>query len=352
MESAVTATLVQPPAANMRRGAAAAVALPIAYHGRLYEPDRYPDVKDPCAVFDGKQWHLFGTGCLGEAGAEILHCTAPTMSGPWKEEPPPLLLGVDHIASHCAPGVVAEGGRLHLFLQEEFNVLGGRIEHLVSDDGGATFVLHRTALRSSAKFGEAGVYDPDPAIVGGRRYLVYAAMSVVGQPDLYLARSRTGTWDGPWARLGCILDHARVPCHNQVGTEDYEWGLEGPQLLDLPGGGVLLTAVCFLPDLPRGHRQRLLLAVAENVDGPYVVLGAAVDPAGVGMRGENGHGTAVLDGDGLIHLVYQERAGDGLPWRIMRATTEPAAVRVALGEARSARKFLDQEDVTELALPA
>lgn len=88
-------------------------------------------------------------------------------------------------------------------------------------------------------------------------------MSVVGQPDLYLARSRTGSWDGPWDRLGCILDHARVPGHNQIGTEDSERGLEGPQL-ELPG--------------PRG-------------------------------TGQKGHGTAVLGEDGPIHLVYQERAG-------------------------------------------
>ena len=328
------------------------VALPLSYHGPLYEPRLYPDVKDPSPVFDGSRWHLFGTGCLLGGGVEIMHCTAPAMSGPWREEAPPALLGVDHIIHACAPGVVAEGRRLHLFLQEKFNVLGGRIEHLVSDDAGATFVRTGTALRSNAKLAEAGIYDPDAAEVGGRRYLVYAAMSVVGQPDLYLARSRSRSWNGPWARLGCILDHARVPCHNQVGTEDYEWGLEGPQLLELPGGGVLLTAVCFLPDRPPGHRQRLLLAVAEKATGPYIVLGAAVDPGGSDTQGENGHGTAVLDRDGLVHLVYQERAGDGMPWRIMRATTPPEAVRAALADARSALKFLDQPDPAALARPA
>ena len=130
-----------------------------------------------------------------------------------------------------------------------------------------------------------------------------------------------------------------MPCHNQVGTADYEWGLEGPQLLELPGCGVLLTAVCFLPDRPPGHRQRLLLAVAEEVTGPYVVLGAAVEPSRAGGAGENGHGSAVLGHDGLIHFVYQERAGDGLPWRILRATTEPAAVAAALAAARPAERL-------------
>jgi hypothetical protein len=328
------------------------VPLPLTYHGLLYEPRQYPDVKDPCVVFHGGRWHLFGTGCGAPGGATLFHCTAPAMSGPWHEEPRPLLQGVDRIRNHCAPGVVAEGGRLHLFLQEEFNVLGGHIEHLVSDDGGASFVRAGTALRSDPSRGEAGIYDPDAADIGGRRYLAYAAMTVVGQPDLYLATSRSRSWAGPWTRLGCILDHARVPCHNQLGTEDYEWGLEGPQLLELPGGGVLLTAVCFLPDRPAGHRQRLLLAVADDVTGPYVVLGAAVQPSGPGGTGENGHGTAVVDQDGLVHFVYQERAGDGLPWRILHATTEPAAVAAALTEARPSENHTALEDLTDLARPA
>lgn len=308
--------------------------LPVTYHGLLYEPHRYPDVKDPSPVFDGMQWHLFGTGCLPAGGAEILHCTAPAIGGPWSEQPPPILAGVDHIRLACAPGVVAEGHRLHLFLQQEYNVLGGHIEHLVSDDGGATFLRLRTALRANAGLGEAGVYDPDVAEIGGERYLTYAAMSVPGQPDLYLAWSPNGTWDGPWTRLGCILDHERVPCHNQIGTTEYEWGLEGPQLLEVPGAGILLTAVCFVPDRPPGHRQRLLLAVADEVRGPYVVLGPAVQPGGPGGVGENGHGTSVLGQDGLVHLVYQERAGDGLPWRILRATIDPEALAAAVAAAR------------------
>lgn len=246
-----------------------------------------------------------------------------------------MLRGVEHIRYACAPGISTEGSRIHMFLQHEFNVLGGHIEHLISDDGGASFSRVDTALTSDASVGEAGVYDPDVTEIGGTRYVSYAAMSVVGQPDLYLARSQTGSWDGPWQRLGCILDHAGVPVHNQLGAADYEWGLEAPQLLELPGGAVLMVAVCFLSGRPRGHRQRLLLAVADEAPGPYFVLGAAVQPSGARGRGENGHGTAVLGHDGLIHLVYQERAGEGRPWRILRATTEAAAMVAALAAARS-----------------
>ena len=335
MTSAASAAVRrQPRTSRARRSTQPVAPLPVTYHGPLYEPRRYPDVKDPALAFDGARWHLFASGCRPDRGPEVLHCTAPALEGPWREEPMPVLHGVDHIPYACAPGVVAERSTLHLFLQHEFNVLGGRIEHLVSDNAGADFVRARTALTSDAAVGEAGVYDPDVAEIAGERYLAYAGMSVVGQPDLFLARSTTASWDGPWKRLGCILDHARVPCHNQLGTADYEWGLEAPQLVELPSGGILLTAVCFLPDRPPGHRQRLLLAVAEEACGPYVVLGAAVEPSGPGGAGENGHGCAVLGDDGLVHLVYQERAGDGLPWRIMRATTEPAALAAALEEAR------------------
>jgi hypothetical protein len=333
-------------------GTLPAVPLPITCHGLLYDPKRYPDVKDPSPVFDGARWHLFGTGCGLRTGAELLHCTAPAIEGPWREEASPALHGVERIRYHCAPGVVAEGERLHLFLQEEFDVLGGHIEHLVSADGGATFDRADTALRCAPRRGEAGVYDPDAAEIGGVRYLVYAGMSVVGQPDLYLARSRSRSWAGPWTRLGCILDHARVPCHNQIGSDDYEWGLEGPQLLELPGGGVLLTAVCFLPDRLPGHRQRLLLAVAEEATGPYVVLGAPVQPSGPDGTGENGHGTAVVDDNGVVHLVYQERAGDGLPWRILRATTDAASLRSALENAGSQRDAVDLDELHALARPA
>lgn len=297
----------------------------VVQHGVLYEPQRYPDVKDPSPVFDGERWHLFGTGCGVPGGVEILHLTAPGLDGPWQEHPSPVLHGVDRIRFPSAPGVVAEGNTLHLFLQHDFNVLGGRIEHLVSEDGGATFARSGRGHGSRASAGEAGVYDPDAAVIGADRYLTYAAMSVVGQPDLYLARSRTDSWDGPWERVGCILDHAQVQCHNQRGCAGYEWGLEGPQLLELPGGDVLLTAVCFLPGRPAGHRQRLLLAVAPDPGGPYAVLGTPVEPSGPGGTGENGHGTAVLEG-GSVHLVYQERLGFGEPWRYRRATVDVASL--------------------------
>ena len=305
-------------------------ALPVQHLGVLYDSVRYPDVKDPCPVFDGRHWHLFGTGCGLPHGLEVLHWTAPSLDGPWTELEPAAIVGTDVIPFPSAPGVIAEGRELHLFLQHDFNILGGAIEHFRSEDGGATFVHTDTSVVSVAGTGEAGVYDPDPAEIDGHRYLVYSGMSVIGQPDIYVARSTSGSWAGPWERLGCILCHDDVEFHNQVDDDDYEWGLEGPQLTELPDGTVLLTAACFLRGAPLGHRQRLLLAMADRVTGPYEVFAPIVQPTD--GAGENGHGTAVVDGDQL-RVIYQERAGDGRPWHFRHAVVEIGALGVALAKA-------------------
>jgi hypothetical protein len=298
----------------------------------LFTPRRHPALKDPSPVYAGGRWHLFATGCGLPHGLEVAHATAPALDGPWTECPPAELVGVDMIDDHAAPGVVAEGDRLHLFLQHHFNRLGGDVEHLVSDDGGRSFTREGTALRSSPVHGEHGIYDADPALIDGRPHLVYAAMAVVGQPDLYLARSTSGTWDGPWQRRGCILDHHQVDRHNRIDDDDYEWGLEGPHLLQLPSGAILLTAVCFLRGYPRGNRQRLLVAVADDVAGPYTVIGPIVDPAGPHGSGENGHGAAVLDGDD-VRFVYQELSGPG-SWHLRHA-------RVRVGDLEAARPRIE-----------
>src|SRR3954453_3556942 len=163
--------------------------LSIVPRGPVYVPANHPDVKDPSIVFDGLRWHLFGTGCGLASGLELLHVTAPTADGPWEEQPAVVLVGVDHVLPPAAPGVIAEGEVLHMFLQHDFNILGGSIEHLTSEDGGRTFVLRDTALTSLPGTCEAGVYDPDPAYIDGHPHLAYAAMAAIGQPELFVARS-------------------------------------------------------------------------------------------------------------------------------------------------------------------
>lgn len=302
--------------------------------GPLVEPAGGGHLKDPCPVFDGARWHLYGTGFRADDGVwRASHLTAEGLRGPWSEASPARLEGAD---GGClgAPGVVAgDDGRLHLFAQTHFNALGSSIEHLVSTDGGHTFVRRATAVGPSRlRASEAGVYDGHPALVGGTPWMAYAAFARPGHPDLCLARSRSGTWDGPWRRAGRILAQRDVRAHhNQEGQAGYEWGLEGPQLVELPSGRVLLNAVCFLPDGPPGRRQRVFFAVADEPTGPYRSVGPVLEPPPSGWEaGENGHAAAVL-AEGSLWLFYQARAGEHAPWRWGLAACPLDTLEAALG---------------------
>ncbi len=270
----------------------------------LFHPQSVDDLKDPCPVFDGTLWHVFGSsGTVTTESWKILHATAPDLYGPWTEhEALDLAVNGSGIA---APGVIHECGVFHMFIQTEFMKSGGRCEHAVSNDGFHWVVLN-PAILSLPDTDEDGIYDPHPAIIGGKRYIVYSGMpkfTRVAQPDVYLARSQSDSWFGPWKRLGKILDHLDVPHHNAREHPDYEWGIEGAQLVELPDGRVLLNATCFLPDGPRGSRQRVFFAIADDVQGPYVSVGPVLDP---GEPGENGHSTVMIDG-GKLTLFYQSR---------------------------------------------
>lgn len=279
----------------------------------LFHPEGFDDVKDPCPVFDGRQWHVYGSG--GTVSTEtwrIYHATAPSLEGPWVQQP---LIELDVEGSGvAAPGVIFDGVVFHMFIQTEFMKSGGRCEHLTSDDG-YKWNVQPTAILALPGTGEDGLYDPHPAIINGGKYIVYSAMPKfqhVPQPDVFLARSTSDSWHGPWERLGKILDHEDVYHHNSRVHPDYEWGIEGPQLVQLPDGRVMLNATCFLPDGPRGSRQRVFFAVADRVEGPYRTIGPVLDPS---EPGENGHSTVLVDGDGLT-LFYQSRLRTtGNRWR-------------------------------------
>src|SRR4051812_40072086 len=79
--------------------------------GPLWQESQYRDTKDPCPVFDGKQWHIFGSGGMAVSDDpetretwDLLHATAPAVHGPWTEQPSIVLEGLNglHVA---APGV-------------------------------------------------------------------------------------------------------------------------------------------------------------------------------------------------------------------------------------------------------
>lgn len=306
--------------------------------GPLAECERYSEMKDPCAVFDGTTWHIYGSGIPKEGGRlRVIHIKSPSPLGPWSECGDVTLGGVEAPYA-VAPGVVFDQSdrKFHMAIQEDFTTIGGSIHYLVSEDGDH-FKRVSTLLSPITDTGEAGLYDPHLCDIGGEKYLVYAGMSgviphgrpFIPQPDIYLAKSATGLWAGPWERLGKILDHDDVHWHhNRLDHHDYEWGIEGPQLVGLPDGRVLLNATCFLETGERGTRQRVFFAVAKDVRGPYESVGPVLGP-GDGVEapaweaGENGHASAVVH-EGSVHLFYQARGRrEAAKWRYGVAVFKP-----------------------------
>jgi hypothetical protein len=112
----------------------------------VLQPEGFDDVKDPCPVFDGTEWHLFGSaGTVNNETWKIFHATAPQIEGPWTQHPQ-IDLGLVG-SGVAAPGVVFEDGTFHMFIQTEFMRSGGTCEHLVSPDGFA-WTRQGTALSS------------------------------------------------------------------------------------------------------------------------------------------------------------------------------------------------------------
>ncbi len=287
----------------------------------IFKSDRFRDTKDPCPVFDGENWHIYGSGgSVLEEIWQVLHATAPSLDGPWLEEDPAVLIGLNgpHVA---APGVLFDqkDKLFHMFIQKDFLSLGGTVEYLTSPDG-KIFTCQNTPLSPLPASGEAGLYDPHPAEYGGVKYLVYSGTPevrhlgsrFVSKPDLYIATSLSGEWAGPWQRQGKILDHQDIDWHHnrREDEESYEWGMEGAQIIELPNRHVLLNATCFLPRGDFGTRQRVFFAIAESVVGPYYSIGPIMQVLPGGASGENGHAT-LYSHEGRLYLFYQARSFGG-----------------------------------------
>ncbi|MES2216431.1 MAG: hypothetical protein V4481_04000 [Patescibacteria group bacterium] len=286
--------------------------------GPLFTSTHFKDAKDPCVVFDGVGWHIYGSGgSVSKETWQILHATAPDIEGPWKEEEPVALLGIDgpHVA---APSVYFDqvDCLFHMAVQKDFMSIGGSIEYLVSANG-KTFTRMSTILDPIGGTSEAGLYDPHFSLIGNSRYMAYSGIPAVmtydrpfvPQPDVYLAKSDRNLWSGPWQRVRKILDHEQISWHhNKREHPDYEWGIEGPQLVELPDGSILLNATCFIEEGRRGTRQRVFFAHSLTVDGTYTSLGPVLSERDAEWEsGENGHATVFIK-DTIVYLFYQARS--------------------------------------------
>jgi len=194
-------------------------------------------------------------------------------------------------------------------------MVGGVIDHLTSSDG-VNFYMADVAMRSKKDTFHAGIYDPQPAIINNKKYITYSAFNRKSHANIYLLESISNSWNGPWKHRGLIFSHNDILLqHNHHKSKNYEWGLEGSQLIQLPDNRIVLIGVCFLPSGEFGTRQRLFLATSNKIEGPYYLLcQASVNSTDENIT-ENGHGGMVLI-NGVLNILFQGRSNlTKQPWR-------------------------------------
>ncbi len=65
------------------------VTIDIHKQGPILETKHFGWAKDPCMVFDGSTWHMYGSGTRAEDGnLLLLYSTALEIAGPWTEQEP------------------------------------------------------------------------------------------------------------------------------------------------------------------------------------------------------------------------------------------------------------------------
>ena len=173
-------------------------------------------MKDPCPVFDGRMWHLFGSAWAeGVDGCSILHAQAGSIEGPYARVEAATLVGVSG-PQLSAPGVIHDGALFHMFIQTAFSSFGGTLEHLVSVDG-ARFDRVDTALTSDLDHDEPCIYDPQPAVIDGDLYLAFAAATTLGQPSC--TRAARCRERGAGRGNGSVRSFARPTCRSTTWSD-------------------------------------------------------------------------------------------------------------------------------------
>ena len=332
--------------------------------------ERTFDVKDPSVLAkpDGSYEMYASVGYSG-AGKEIWHLghfRADCVDGVWHELEPPTLHGLRG-AQLCAPAVAYDAAApapYTMYIQTACFEPGGVVMRACSEDGthfhgDATPLITKESVGRAAGRTIVGVYDASHSIIeGGRRECItFTALTHVGpkldcgsllvaEGDIY-AMFRHRRPKAKWSRPRLQLKQSDLPFHNRPnGHGYYEWCIEGAKLIDLEDGHFLVIGVCFLdkPEEAHGQRQRVFVAAGKSAAGPFAPIGTPITPQS--PLGENGHPDTISEMD-KVHVFYQERAGNGLPWHLRRQ-------EYSMDELREAAETALHRDAphSELRLPA
>lgn len=270
-------------------------------------PINFGDIRSPKPLSDGRLWHIYGL-LHGERN-EIFHISANEISGSWRMAEKIKLhnFSTPNISTKTtnmsAPGIIYDHPNdvYHMYIHTHYSDLGGLIQHFVSEDS-VNFEFHDTVHLTSEEKSASSSYDPYPLLLDGQKYITYTAYNHSKAGMIYLADSKTGSWNGPWQNRGTL-----IPLREMLNFTPQEhnsiWMLSNSQVIQLTNDLFLLFATRTLQG-----RSHLFAAYSAIAKGPYKIMGSLLNPAPTNWDGGDiSHGGAVIIGDKL-NLFYSAKS--------------------------------------------
>lgn len=293
----------------------------------------YFEIKDPTVIQmpDGT-WQMYASvGTSVTQSWFIGHFEAQHPAGPWQELEPVKMIGVEG-SEVCAPQVLFDDSTgtplWKMYVQTTCFHENGVIAVAQSTDGTNFVGLPEPAMTqdrvppSPNTPPVVGLYDVaiSEYTQNGKVYecMMFSGYRRIGCGDLYMSVREKSVVETKWDTPRLILAQEDVPYHNNPGSLNFEWGLEGAKLVQLAENAYIMIGVCFLEKghEHRGTRQRVFLAAAETPFGPFTPISLPLEPTKYESgQGENGH-PDTIDLGSSIGILYQERTGDGKPWHL------------------------------------
>ena len=174
--------------------------------------------------------------------------------------------------------ILANDGKVHLFVARwpcELKVDPGwrshsEIAHYVGDSPEGPFVFSDIALKGTGldTWDKYGAHNPSIHKVGDQFVLLYIANNKPKKPphpsNQKIGMALSPSLYGPWEKTGKEGLILAPPSNENYWNYQASNGVNNPTLLQHPKGGFFLYF--------KSEKAQMGLAIAENIDGPYVQL--------------------------------------------------------------------------------
>lgn len=297
----------------------------------------YYEIKDPSVLQlkDGSYLMYASIGNSVHQHWKVGRFHAPALDTEWTELPAVEFEGISG-PQLCAPAVTYEvqpdGTELWtMYIQTACFEEDGVIAVATSTNGQHFSGLPQPVITKESIGASpapvVGVYDVGISEVRSSDQdllcMVYSGYRRIGCGDIYVSYKNKHVQDAEWSKGECLLTQESLPFHNRPDYAHFEWGLEGAKIIQLAEECFVMIGVCFLPKPHQflGSRQRVFLAGARSMNGPYTPLGLPFFPTSANTThaknviGENGHPDTLITGE-TLWVIYQERTGNGQPWHL------------------------------------